>query len=339
MREPISLRGRPYALGSDYPLYDSARTVAMRQPKVGRHILLFAATFVTATLANAHVQGVDLGAHPLGFVAGLPYAIALMGILLAHECGHYLLSRRYGVDATLPYFIPAPPTLFFFGTFGAFIRMRSLPRTRRALFDIGAAGPWGGIAVAVPALILGLSLSEVQVVGEPPMAGWMLGDSLLFRALVWLTCGVSTHDATIVLHPIALAGWVGLFVTALNLMPVGQLDGGHVVYAALGERWHRWISLGTVGALLFLGVSAAPSWLLWATLLAVLGVRHPRLPDGLTALDRPRRWGVAATLLLFALTFMPDPISFSRPAPRAPRPADAIPVAAPPAAPAGGVWV
>lgn len=340
VREPIGLSIPPDAasevsLGSPPPRVHGAPRL-----RLGRHVLLFAATFATATVANAYVQGIDLGANPLGVLAGLPYAITLMAILLAHEFGHYLLARAHAVDTTLPFFIPAPPSLFFIGTFGAFIRMRSLPRSRQALFDIGAAGPWVGIAVAVPALIVGLRLSEVKLTGGSDDVGMYLGDSLLFRGLTWLALGTSGDDVTIVLHPIALAGWLGLLVTAINLMPVGQLDGGHVVYAALGERWHHWISLGTVAALLVLGVSGVSSWLFWAALLAALGLRHPRLPDPDTGLGRRRRWGAVATLLLFVLTFMPEPMWLTLPAPPIPRHPEAIPVAAP-ASPASGegVWL
>jgi membrane-associated protease RseP (regulator of RpoE activity) len=233
------------------------------------------------------------------------------------------------VDATLPFFIPAPPVLFFIGTMGAFIRMRSLPRDRKALFDIGAAGPWAGMLVAVPALLIGLSLSEVKPTSPGGEAGLFLGDSLLFQALSWLALGTTGDDVTILLHPVALAGWVGLLVTALNLMPVGQLDGGHVVYAAFGERWHRWISRGTLTMLIVLGISGAATWLVWAVLLSFLGMRHPRLLDTDTQLDRRRKWAAAATLAMFLLTFMPEPVYFSEPAPPIPRDAHAVPVGAP----------
>jgi Zn-dependent protease len=340
VRGPIGLPARPEraeGLYSSEPVLGVPRT-APREP-VGRHLLLFAATFATAALANALAQGVDLGAQPLGIVAGVPYATTLMAILLAHEFGHYLTARTHAVDATLPFFIPAPPN-FLFGTFGAFIRMRSQPPNRRVLFDIGAAGPWAGLAVAVPAVIVGLALSEVERTEASNLGGLILGDSLLFRGLSWLVLGLTGDDATIILHPIALAGWAGLFVTAINLMPVGQLDGGHVVYAALGERWHRLISIGTVVGLLALGLTGASSWLIWAALLALLGLRHPQLSETAVGLDRPRRWGAAATLLLFILTFMPEPLWFAGPAPPAPRFPEAIPVVAPAPPSAGdGVWL
>jgi membrane-associated protease RseP (regulator of RpoE activity) len=337
VQEPVSLRTTPYA----GDLYRGYHEQPMARPRrgPGLHVLLFAATFLTTAAASALPQGADIFSHPGQIVVGFPYAIALMTILLFHECGHYFLARAHHVDATLPFFIPAPPTIFFIGTLGAFIRMRSMPRDRRALFDIGAAGPWAGILVAVPVLILGLQLSEIQPAGGPATPGLFLGDSLLFQGLTWLILGVNNDQVTIILHPIALAGWVGLLVTALNLLPVGQLDGGHVVYAALGERWHRWISLGTLAALIVLGLGGAATWLVWAALLSFLGLRHPRLLDADTPLDRPRCWAAAATLLVFILTFMPEPLYFSPPPPPIPRDQHAIPVSLPAPARAPQGWV
>lgn len=328
MSEPISLRSTAY---TGEPSREG-RALAIGVPArrgPGLHIILFAATFATTATASALHQGIDIFTAPSRLVAGFPYAIAIMTILLSHECGHYVLARFHRVDATLPFFIPAPPVPFFIGTLGAFIRMRSLPHTRRALFDVGAAGPWAGILVAIPVLLVGLALSEVHASGPSPDGGLFLGDALLFRFLCWLVLGTTGDDVTIVLHPVALAGWVGLLVTALNLIPVGQLDGGHVVYAALGERWHRWISRGTLATLLVLGLGGAGTWLVWAVLLTALGVRHPRLLDVETPLDRPRRWGALATIGLFLLTFMPQPLYFAEPAPRIERAVDAIPIGAP----------
>jgi membrane-associated protease RseP (regulator of RpoE activity) len=329
--EPVSLRTRPYA-GDLYRGVSATPAVLGPRRSPGLHIALFAATFLTTAMASALHQGVDVLAEPSRLLTGFPYAIAIMSILLFHECGHYFLARAHRVDATLPFFIPAPPVIFFIGTLGAFIRMRSLPRNRRALFDVGAAGPWAGMLVAVPVLMLGLSLSEIRPAGPADEGGLFLGDSLLFKALSWLVLGTSGDNVTIVLHPVALAGWVGLLVTALNLLPVGQLDGGHVVYAAFGERWHRWISRGTLAALIVLGASGAATWLVWAVLLSLLGLRHPRLLDQETPLDPPRKWAAVATLAMFLVTFMPEPVYFSQPR-RIPRDEHAVPVSAPPVPP------
>ncbi len=327
MSEPISLRTHPYG-GDVYRGFGDADARLRVRRGPGLHIALFAVTFLSTAAASALHQGLDVFAAPSRLLAGFPYAIALMTILLFHECGHYFLARLHRVDATLPFFIPAPPP-FLLGTFGAFIRMRSLPRDRRALFDVGAAGPWAGMMIAVPVLILGLHLSEIKAVAASPDGGLFLGDSLLFRALSWLVLGTTGDDVTIVLHLIALAGWVGLLVTALNLLPVGQLDGGHVVYAAFGERWHRWISRGTLTMLLVLGIGGATTWLIWAILLSVLGMRHPPLPDGATPLDGRRKWATMATIAMFLITFMPQPLYFSEPLPHIERDANAIPVSAP----------
>ncbi len=338
-RGPIGLPARADTTGGLYPS-QAALGVPRAAPRqrVGRHLLLFAATFGTAALAYAFEQ-VDVVSQPLGILIGVPYAASLMAILLAHEFGHYLTARAHAVDATLPFFIPAPPS-FFLGTFGAFIRMRSQPPSRRALFDIGAAGPWAGIAVAIPAVIVGLALSEVRLGHAADTLDLFLGDSLLFRGLSWLVLGTTDDEAAIILHPIAFAGWVGFLVTAINLIPAGQLDGGHVVYAALGERWHRLISIGTVAALLALGLTGAWTWLLLAALLAVLGLRHPPLAETTVGLDRRRGWGAAATLLLFILTFTPEPTWRASPTPPVPRFPEAIPVAVPVPPPAGdGVWL
>ncbi|MEO8601137.1 MAG: site-2 protease family protein [bacterium] len=327
--EPISLRTRSYAAEELQPGYEHLRRARRKERGPGLHIALFLVTFLTTASAGAMHLGYDVLTQPAHLLDGLPYAAALMSILLFHESGHYVLARLHRVEATLPFFIPAPPVLFLIGTLGAFIRMRTLPRDRRALFDVGAAGPWAGMMIAVPVLILGLWLSEVKPAGPSDMGGLFLGDSLLFKALTWLVLGVSSADVTIVLHPVALAGWVGLLVTALNLLPVGQLDGGHVIYAALGGRWHRWISLGTVVTLVGFGIGGAGTWLVWAVLLTFLGLRHPPLADTETPLDPRRRLAAVATVVMFVLTFMPQPFYFSMPRPPIPRHPDAVAVSAP----------
>ncbi|MGH7822913.1 MAG: site-2 protease family protein, partial [Candidatus Binatia bacterium] len=199
------------------------------------NLLLFAATLATTTVAgalNADVAPQDLASE---WTAGLPFSLTLMAILLTHEMGHYLTARHHGVKATLPYFLPGPPILV--GTFGAFIRMKSAPGDRRVLFDVGAAGPWAGLLVAVPAAVYGLSVSELRPI-PPTFTGLYFGDSLLFKLLSYAAIGPVPYGFDIILHPMAMAGWFGLFVTVLNLLPVGQLDGGHVIYAMVGRR-HR----------------------------------------------------------------------------------------------------
>src|SRR6266849_4859639 len=289
------------------------------------NLILFFVTLLTTTLAGAYLNGID---NPYGsfsnFAAGFSFSIPLMTILLCHEMGHFIMARRNNVSATWPYFIPAPlPGVFIAGTFGAFIRMRSQPRSRRVMFDIGAAGPWAGALLAIPAVVIGLRLSEVAPLENA--AGIELGNSLLFWGLSRVVLGVDPNTVTINLHPIALAGWFGLFVTTLNLLPVGQLDGGHVIYALFGPR-HRIISrlfvLSCVGMVVvpyLLGWSYWPGWVLWAVLLIVLGIGHPSTADVDTPLDGGRRIAAWMTIGLFMVTFSPVPLSFTSPPPRLPK--------------------
>ncbi len=271
------------------------------------HLLLFLATFLTTTMAGALHVGVDPLGDPIGLLAGLPFSATLMLILLCHELGHYVFAAVHRVPATLPYFIPGPP--FLVGTFGAFIKMHGMPRSRRALFDVGAAGPWAGFVIALPAVMLGLYWSEIRPIGAEIEGGLTLGNSILFSGLSRLVLGVHPDDVTILLHPVALAGWFGIFVTFLNLLPVGQLDGGHVVYALFG-RAHRKIARVFFVVVLFLGFLGWQGWFLWALLLGfVLRVDHPDTPDHDTPLDPVRKVAAWATIGIFILTFMPVPLS------------------------------
>ena len=275
------------------------------------HIALFCATLVTTAMAGAFQLGANPFSNPASIIAGLPFACTLMAILLCHEMGHYLVARFHGVQASLPYFIPGPP--FLIGTFGAFIRMRAPTANRRVLFDVGAAGPWAGVVVAIPAVIIGLQFSQVS----PSMhtgGGLIFGDSMLFSLLTWLSLGVSVKEVTIVPHPIAMAGWVGLFVTFINLLPVGQLDGGHISYALFG-RYQKWISRGFLVVILFLGFQGWPGWFIWAVLLSFIGLDHPPTWDHFSTLDLRRRVGGWLTLVLFVLTFIPVPFTVSKPLP------------------------
>jgi membrane-associated protease RseP (regulator of RpoE activity) len=297
-----------------------------RRRGVGLHLALFAATFLTAAMASAFHQGFDIISYPASIRAGLPFAITIMTILLFHECGHYFLARAHRVDASLPFFLPAPP-FFLFGTFGAFIRMRTVPPHRRALFDIGAAGPWAGFVVAVPAVVFGLQISEVRPLSASE-GGLVLGDSLLFSWLTRMVLGVQPDQATILLHPVALAGWFGLLVTCLNLLPVGQLDGGHVSYALFGRR-HRWIARGVFTFVLVLGLGGWAGWFVWGALLLLLGLDHPPTWDPSTQLDRRRVLAAVMTFGVLALTFVPEPFTFVEPS-RAPTfDGERIPVNAP----------
>ncbi len=234
---------------------------------------------------------------------GMPFAFTLLGILLAHELGHYFACRYYGIAASYPYFIPAPTII---GTFGAFIRIRSPLVNRTALFDVGLAGPVVGFLFAVPALALAIAHSKV-VPGAAETAPVVFGTPLLEVLLAaLLRPGVAVSD--LLLHPVGRAAWVGLFATALNLLPIGQLDGGHIVYA-LNRHRHRRISLACLLALLVLGIGFWPGWLAWAVLLLLLGYRHPALLDDDVPLGRRRHLWALLALAIFLLCFVPVPFA------------------------------
>jgi membrane-associated protease RseP (regulator of RpoE activity) len=241
---------------------------------------------------------------------GLAFSTSLLAILTAHEAGHYVACRRYGVEATLPFFIPAPP-LFLAGTFGAFIKIKSPIPSRRALFDIGVAGPLAGFVVAVPVAILGVLLSHP---GTAPTEGAIIfNDPLLFRLIArvaGLTLDVSSEG-----NPFYFASWIGLLVTSLNLMPVGQLDGGHATFSLFGARAHKLvgaIAFFTMSTLAVLGWMwhSAPSGFLYAVLLAVmLRMRHPQAGNEREPLGSARIAVAVCTLLVFILSFWPFPIT------------------------------
>ncbi len=235
---------------------------------------------------------------------GALFSLSLLLILGTHEFGHYWASRRNHVRATLPYFIPAPP-VFIAGTFGAFIQIRDRIPDRRVLMEIGAAGPIAGFVVAVPTLILGLSLS--QTTETLPVQGINFGSSILLSFLSEMILGVSpaSTEVNIQLHPIAFAGWIGLFVTALNLLPVGQLDGGHIMYALLEVRYHLLARIFYV--LLFpLGYFWA-GWLFWAFLITLVGFRPAPLLDHSVVPERRHKVLGWVSILIFVLTFIPVP--------------------------------
>jgi membrane-associated protease RseP (regulator of RpoE activity) len=290
--------------------------VPRTRPRYWLHVLLFAMTLFATCVVGAGMQRdfdrnlpfsienaiegfFTISDHPSALAAGLPFALTLLTILLAHEFGHYCAALYYGVDASLPYFLPSP----VFGTFGAFIRIRSPIYSKRALFDIGIAGPLAGFIALIPALGVGIAFSKV-------IPGIAAQGSITFGtpALLWLAQqavfpGVPASD--IYLHPIARAAWVGLFATALNLLPIGQLDGGHILYA-LWSRRHRAISLAAI-ALLAPLYHYWPGWLLWAAILFLLRKHHPVIYDAAPAGGSRLRLGLVA-LAIFALSFTVAPV-------------------------------
>jgi len=299
---------------------------------------LFVLTVLSVMLAGATPEG-PLPADPLGQIlallssifSGWPFALALLGILLSHEFGHYLVSRYHKTPATLPYFIPLPFSPL--GTMGAAILMKGVPKNKRILFDIGVAGPLAGMVVAVPVLLLGLSLSQPGTV-EASASSFIEGNSVLYLLAkyavfgkflpepvtfgglsplqYWLRYFFTAQPAPIggtdvFIHPVAFAGWAGLLVTAMNLIPAGTLDGGHVVYALFGERARKAFPY-LIGFLVYLGFSWN-GWWLWAALLFWLGRVNADTLDQITPLDSKRRLVAVFVLVLFLLVFTPVPFS------------------------------
>jgi membrane-associated protease RseP (regulator of RpoE activity) len=271
-------------------------------------LLTAASVFMVGGLRASFVpgQGTVLS---LDLQDGARLALGLLSILMAHEMGHSLAARYYGVDVTLPYFIPFPiPGASLVGTLGAFIRIKSAIPNRRALFDIGVAGPLAGFAVCLPVLWLGIREATIRPIAAEH-EGMFLGEPLLFRLLTWLAVGSVPADQTLVIGPLGLAGWFGLLVTALNLMPIGQLDGGHVAYSLLLGKAHRisqvasWLCV----ALIYFG----PSWILWAILARVLARRHPPTRDDAAPVGRARAAIGLLSLAVFVGSFVPDPIVVS----------------------------
>jgi len=319
------------------------------------NLALFLATVATTIMAGAlQAKGPEAFTSLRNLLSGVPFSAALLAILLAHEMGHYLTSRYYGVPASLPYFIPVPTII---GTMGAVIRMSAIIRDRRVLFDIGIAGPLAGLAVALPATWIGLRYSEVIEIGSTS-GGIELGDSLLFMGLIRWVFGSLGETQTVLLHPVAFAGWLGFFVTSLNLLPMGQLDGGHVTYGIFGPRhlnvsrtifvalvlWSVhgaftridpfawlwavgfcWVGLRVAFSTnrnfmmryfaLFLGIvgiveNLVPNttvWVVWAVLMCFLRLGHPPTRDISAPLDSRRKALGWIALILFILTFVPEP--------------------------------
>jgi len=266
------------------------------------HIVLFILTMLSTLFVGAMQTGADILKEPGKIYYGLPFALTLMIILLTHELSHYFASKKHGVNATLPYFIPAPTII---GTFGAFIKMKSPIVTRKALIDIGASGPIAGFIVSVIAVMIGLHLSKIVPVSQTKGA-LTLGDSFLFSFLAQAVMGVTPADSDILLNPVAFAGWIGLFVTSINLIPVGQLDGGHIAFALLGEKQTR-LSFILVLVMTILGVLLWEGWIIWAVLLLVLGLRHPPVISWEVPLDKRRKVIGWLAFVIFILTFIPVP--------------------------------
>ena len=239
------------------------------------------------------------------YVNGPSYAICIITILLAHEMGHFIMCRKYQVDATWPFFLPIPFPPF--GTFGAVIKMKGHIPDKRALFDIGVAGPIGGLIFAIPITIIGLYISEIHPIPKDTSSYLGLGEPLLFSFFAKMTMGSVPEGFDIVLSPVAFAGWAGLFVTALNLLPIGQLDGGHVIYALMGKRSNIVYKAG-IGVFCLFALFVYPGWILFAVMLLLFGFKHPPPIDPFTQLDFRRKCIGVIMLIVFLLCFTPIPL-------------------------------
>ena len=289
------------------------------QDRVWLHLLLFALTVASTTFVGAGQYASFLDdfrgstALPMPFPAlllrGFWYSGTILAILGCHELGHYFACRYYNVDASLPYFIPVP--LLLTGTMGAFIRIREPIPQKRMLFDIGIAGPIAGFVIAVPALFVGIGMSHLVRLPVDQSNMLELGEPLLFKLASWLLWGTQPDGYSLNMHPMAFGAWFGLLATALNLFPIGQLDGGHVSYSVLGGRRSTYVTFATVAIAIGLSTFAS-SWVVWTVLtiamLLAFGPRHPRVVDEEVPLDRGRRLLALLAVAMFVLCFTPAPI-------------------------------
>ncbi len=274
------------------------------------NLILFLTTIITTTLAGMGIEGISLFEflrHPIvAIIKGLPFSLTLIGILLTHEMGHYIAAKKYRVDASLPYFIPAP---FGIGTFGAIIKMRSPLGSRKSLIDIGGAGPIAGFVVATIAIIYGIKTSTLMDLNNFPKDGIRFQDPLIIKIIQFIIIGHIPAGYEMMLNSIGFAGWLGMLVTSLNLLPIGQLDGGHISYALFGS-FSIWISRLLFFILIIFGILFWHGWLFWGILsYFVIGLKHPPLQtDADINLDTRHKIVAYICIMIFILTFMPSPV-------------------------------
>lgn len=291
--------------GSKFVIQILPAYAAPVKKRVMINIILFIITIFTTLLSGALLRGVNPFNDFSKIIYGMPFSFTLMAILGIHELGHYYFSKKHGMEVTLPYFIPVPPYPFLLGTLGAFIKMKSPVENRSSLFDIGAAGPIAGVSVAIPSLVVGLMLSEKVIINDVT-TGVMLGESLLMKLITRIVVGTMPENVDILLHPVGFAGWIGLLVTGINLLPIGQLDGGHVTYSILGKN-HRLVSYIAFLSLFILGIFW-PGWFTWAILLLIMGLTHTPPLDDVSQLDRKRK--IIGYFLFILLFLIIPPVPF-----------------------------
>jgi membrane-associated protease RseP (regulator of RpoE activity) len=243
-----------------------------------------------------------LWSHPTAWLWGLSYSLSLLGILLVHELGHFFACRYHRIEATLPFFIPAPTLI---GTFGAFIKIKSPFSSKKALFDVGLAGPLAGFLVALPVIFIGISHSRI-VPRETLQTGMALGEPLVFKLIARLVLGPAAAQHDILVHPMAFAGWFGLLATAFNLFPIGQLDGGHILHALIGKKSY-YAGVVSIIVIVLLGIIYWQGWLFWALIVTFVGLRHPPLFAD-EKIDLRRKILAVLALLIFLVSFTPAPI-------------------------------
>jgi len=262
----------------------------------------------TEIIAQNHPSALDLVEKlkdPQVISLSIIYVVVLLGILLGHEMGHFLTCSYYKINATLPYFIPAPTLI---GTFGAFIKIKSPITRKQQLFDIGVAGPLTGFILSVPVLAYGLSLSKaVPPIARDEVLTMFFGEPLILKIFTAMIFKDIPPGYSIYLHPVAFAGWVGILVTALNLFPFGQLDGGHISYALFGKR-SRNLTRFFLGVFIAMGIFFWVGWFIWAFLLLFMGLKHPPVLDEGAPLSPRRKFISYVIILIFILCFIPDPI-------------------------------
>ena len=304
----------PYASGRTIPFVPAQE---LPRHRYWLHLLLLLLTLITTSVVGADLATAFATGQPMTFdfsgytkswndpsylLTGLPFSLSLLVILMSHEMGHFLTARYYNVNATLPYFLPAPSLI---GTLGAFIRIRSVIVSKRVLFDIGIAGPLAGFVILLPLLTAGVALSKV-IPGVADGGDLIFGNPLLIKGFESLLFP-GVPEADLYLHPMARAAWGGLLATALNLMPIGQLDGGHILYSVIGEK-SKWVTRVAIALLVALGyIFGAVNWYLWAALLFFFGMRHPSVVDQ-RPIGQKRTWLALLALAIFVVSFTPVPI-------------------------------